>query len=76
MTDLSLEQALDAIYASLRDDNRDLDQHIAALKAVMAREGLKEAVFEPAKLAQSNRQGRKTMQSYFRKRGVAISFSG
>jgi hypothetical protein len=32
-------------------------------------------VFEPARLAQNNRQGRKLMQSYFRKRGVAVSFS-
>ena len=41
----------------------------------MTREGAKEAVFEPAKLAQNNRQGRKMMQSYFKKKGVAVSFS-
>jgi hypothetical protein len=41
----------------------------------MAREGAKEAVFEPGKLAQSNRQGRKIMQSYFKKKGVAVSFT-
>ena len=71
MSDLTLAQAIDNIYASIKADNEDLDTHIAALKAAMAREGAKEAVFEPSKLAQSNRQGRKLMQAYFRKKGVA-----
>ncbi len=75
MSDLTLSQAIDNIYASIKNDNEDLDAHIAALKAAMARDGVKEAVFEPAKLAQSNRQGRKIMQSYFKKKGVAVSFS-
>lgn len=75
MTDLTLAQAIDNIYASIRSDNEDLDMHIAALKAAMSREGAKEAVFEPSRLAQSNRQGRKLMQSYFKKKGVPISFS-
>ena len=75
MTDLTLAQAIENIYASLREDNKDLDQHITALKAALAREGAKEAVFEPSKLAQNNRSGRKLMQSYFRKKGVAVVFS-
>jgi hypothetical protein len=75
LSDLSLEQAIENIYASLKADNADLNDHIAALKAVMAREGVKEAVFEPTKLAQNNRQGRKLMQAYFRKKGVAVAFS-
>ena len=75
MSDLSLSQAIDNIYASIKNNNEDLDAHIAALKAAMAREGAKEAVFEPAKLAQSNRQGRKIMQAYFKKKGVAVAFS-
>lgn len=29
---------------------------------------------DPAKLAQPNRQGRKLMQSYFKKRGVVVNF--
>ena len=41
----------------------------------MTKDGVKEAVFEPSKLAQSNRQGRKIMQSYFKKKGVAVAFS-
>lgn len=75
MSDLTVPQAIEAIYASIRADNADLDTHIAALKAAMAREGVKEAVFEPAKLAQNNRQGRKFMQAYFRQRGVTVTFA-
>ena len=75
MSDLTLNQAIDNIYASITNDNEELDSHIAALKAAMVREGVKEAVFEPSRLAQSNRQGRKIMQSYFRKKGVSVSFS-
>ena len=75
MSDLTLTQAIDNIYASIKNNNEDLDAHISALKAAMAREGVKEAVFEPGKLAQSNRQGRKIMQSYFKKKGVTVSFS-
>ena len=75
MSDLTLNAAIDNIYASLAANNEELDTHIAALKGVLARDGLKEAVFEPAKLAQNNRQGRKLMQAYFRKKGVAVGFS-
>ncbi|MEM5474306.1 hypothetical protein WNZ14_21470 [Hoeflea sp. AS60] len=75
MSDLTLNEAIDNIYVSIKNDNEDLDTQVAALKAVMKRDGVKEAVFEPGKLAQSNRQGRKIMQSYFKKKGVAVSFS-
>ncbi|MDP2119496.1 MAG: hypothetical protein Q8K28_06290 [Hoeflea sp.] len=75
MSDLTLTEAIDNIYLSIKNDNEELDAHIAALKAVMKREGVKEAVFDPSKLAQSNRQGRKIMQSYFRQKGVTVSFS-
>lgn len=74
MADLTLAQAIDNIYASLQANNEDIDTHIAALKAAMTKEGAKEAVFDPARLAQNNRQGRKMMQSYFKKRGVAVGF--
>ena len=75
MSDLTLAEAIDNVCASMKAGNEDLDDHIKALKGVMARDGLKEAVFEPAKLAQNNRSGRKLMQSYFRKRGVDVTFS-
>lgn len=76
MSDLTLAEATENIYAALRENNKDIDVHIAALKAAMAREGVTEATFEPGKLAQNNRPGRKLMQSYFRKRGVTVVFSG
>lgn len=75
MEELTYAAAIEAIYASLRADNADLDRHIAALKAAMAREGRAEAVFDPNKLAQNNRSGRKLMQAYFRQRGVTVKFS-
>jgi hypothetical protein len=75
MTELTLDQAMENVYASLKDNNRDLDEHIAALKGALGAAGQKDAVFEPSRLAQNNRQGRKLMQSYFKKRGVAVSFS-
>lgn len=75
MSDLPLSQAIENIYTSINNDNEDLDAHISALKAAMAREGAKEAVFEPGRLAQPNRQGRKIMQAYFKKKGVAVSFA-
>lgn len=74
MSELTVTAAIDNIYASLKAGNADLDSHISALRAAMAAEGLKEATFDPARLAQNNRQGRKLMQSYFKKRGVTVSF--
>lgn len=75
MSEPTVTEAIDNVYAAMKDGNRDLDDHIAALRKALAAEGLKEAVFEPARLAQNNRSGRKLMQSYFRKRGVAVTFS-
>lgn len=75
MNELTVAEATEKIYASLRADNADLDAHIATLKAALAREGKKQAVFDPAKLAQNNRAGRKLMQAYFRQRGISVSFS-
>jgi hypothetical protein len=71
----TVAEATDNIYASLQANNADIDAHIATLKAAMTREGMKEAVFDPAKLAQNNRAGRKLMQAYFRQRGVSVKFS-
>jgi hypothetical protein len=73
---LSSSDAIDAIYESLKNDNFEIDLHIKALKAALADEGLKEAVFDPERIAQNNRQGRKTMQAYFKKRGVVVTFGG
>lgn len=64
----------DRIYESLNSDNADIDGLIATLKAALARAGLKEAVFDPARLVQNNRSGRKLMQAYFRQRGVTVKY--
>lgn len=74
MSDITLSEAIDNIYASLKADNKDLLVHITALKAAMARDGVKEAIFDPSKLAQNNRQGRKLMVAFFRQKGVKIDF--
>ena len=76
MTALTVAQAFEAVYESLKQDNLDIDQHIDDLKAALAAEGKKEVAVEPARLAQNNRQGRKMMQSYFKKRGVTVTFAG
>lgn len=76
MTALTAQQALEAIYASLQNDNADIDAHIANMKAALAAEGKKaEIAVDPARLAQNNRAGRKMMESYFKKRGLAVKFT-
>lgn len=75
MSEPTVSEVTNRIYASLQSSNADLDLHIATLKAALQREGLKEAVFDPARLVQNNRSGRKLMQSYFRQRGVSVTFS-
>ena len=75
MSEPSVAEITDSIYASLQADNADIDAHIATLKAALKREGMKEAVFDPTRLAQNNRSGRKLMQAYFRQRGVSVRFS-
>lgn len=76
MTVLTVEKALENIYTSLQNDNEDIDAHIAHLKAAMSASGEKAVVVDPGRLAQNNRQGRKMMESYFKKRGVTVTFSG
>jgi predicted nucleic acid-binding Zn ribbon protein len=71
----TVADATNRIYESLQANNADIDTNIAILKAALTREGLKEAVFDPAKLVQNNRSGRKLMQAYFRQRGVTVKFS-
>ena len=75
MSEPTVAEATDSIYASLQADNADIDAHIVALKAALTREGMKEAVFDPTRLAQNNRSGRKLMQAYFRQHGVSVKFS-
>lgn len=75
MTAKTIDEALENIYTSLKNDNDNIDTHIDTLKSVMQSSGQKEVTVDTTKLAQNNRAGRKMMESYFRKRGVAINFS-
>ncbi len=76
MSQPTVADAIERVYASLQADNEEIDLRIAALKAALAAEGVKEAVFDPARLPHGNRSGRKLMQAYFRQRGVTVKFAG
>ena len=75
MAGLTVEQALENIYASLENNNEDIDSHIAALKDALPEGQKKTVAVDTARLAQNNRQGRKMMEAYFKKRGVIVTFS-
>lgn len=75
MTATKLDQIKEDIYAAIASDNEGLDEAITALKEELKAQGTKEAMFEPEKLVQNNRQGRQMMKSYFKKRGVIVKFS-
>lgn len=75
MTALTVQQAMENVYTSLQNDNEDIDTHIAALKVALTAAGTNAVTADPSRLAQSNRQGRKLMQSYFKKRGVIVNFT-
>jgi len=75
MSETTVAEAISQIYQSLEADNADIDLHIANLKTALSREGLKQAVLDPAKLVQNNRSGRKLLQAYFRQRGVTVTYT-
>ena len=75
MTTLTVAQAMDNIYASLMNDNEDIDNHIITLKTAMAASGEKSVEVDAPRLVQNNRQGRQMMKSYFKKRGVDLTFN-
>ncbi|TVR07445.1 MAG: hypothetical protein EA385_12815 [Salinarimonadaceae bacterium] len=74
MSEDNIAAVTEDIYKALANDNEEIDLHIARLKEALAAAGLKQAAFDPARLPNSNRAGRKLMQSYFKKRGVAVVF--
>ena len=76
MTAKNVKDALESIYQSLMNNNDNIDAHIATLKEALAASGEKEVEVDTSRLAQNNRQGRKMMQSYFKKRGVSVTFAG
>jgi len=71
-----MTDSTEAIYTSLDNDNEDIDLHIANLKQAMKDNGVGEATFQSSRLPVNNREGRKMMQSYFKKRGVKVGFEG
>jgi len=74
MTALTLAQAMENVYTSLNNGNEGIDTHIIQLKIALYAMGMKSVEVDPAKIAENNRAGRKLMQSYFRKRGVIVTF--
>ena len=75
MTAQTVQQILENIYVSLQNDNEDIDTHIQHLKAALSAAGQTSVEVDPARLTHNNRSGRKLMQSYFKKRGVTVTFS-
>lgn len=71
----AVSQALDKVYACLHDNNTGIDAAIAELKTALAAKGEKVAIVDKSKIAQNDRVGRRMMQSYFKKRGVAVEFA-
>lgn len=71
----TVAQALENIYTSVNGENEDIDTHIAALKTALSAESQKDITVDPARLVHNNRESRKLMQSYFRKRGVTVNFA-
>lgn len=72
---MSVEQALEAIYTSLANNNDEIDERIAELKAAMVAEEMKEVEIMNTRLPVPNRVGRNMLKSYFKKRGVKVSFN-
>lgn len=71
---MTINEALENIYTSLANNNKDIDLHIEALRTAMKAEEKKEVEIENARLVLPNREGRNMLKSYFKKRGVAVSF--
>lgn len=72
---MTIEQALEAVYASLDNDNENIDECIDALKSALKTNNAASITVDPTRLPQNNRQGRKMMQSYFKRRGVTVVFA-
>ena len=71
----AVKTALEAVHAALNDNNQGLDARIAELKAALAQAGQKTVTMDQTRLPQNNRQGRKMLQTYFKKRGVVVEYA-
>lgn len=71
---MTIESALEAVYTSLENDNKGIDESIENLKAEMKTAEMAEVEIENEKLPVPNRVGRNMLKSYFKKRGVKVLF--
>lgn len=71
----AVKAALEAVHAALNDNNQGLDARIAELKVALAQAGQKTVTMDQTRLPQNNRQGRKMLQTYFKKRGVIVEYA-
>lgn len=74
MAKSKFETAMEDVYTALNADNDGLEDQIRALRDVMREGGEKIATFDTSRLPNNTRQGRKMMQTYFKKRGVVVEF--
>lgn len=70
----ALATVLDEVYASLHDNNKGLDDKILALKTALHTAGKKSIAMKKDRLPNNSRPGRKMLQTYFKKRGVVVTF--
>lgn len=71
----AIKQALEVVHTALNNNNDGLDPAIATLKKTLAEAGQKSVEMDRTRLPQNNRQGRKMLQTYFRVRGVTVTFN-
>lgn len=71
---MTIETVLEDIYISLENDNDSIDECIENLKIEMKKESLKDIEIENIRLPIPNREGRNMLKSYFKKRGVKVTF--
>lgn len=74
MAKSKFETAMEDVYTALAADNEGLEDQLKILRDVMREGGEKVAIFDTSRLPNNTRQGRKMMQTYFKKRGVPVEF--
>ncbi len=72
---MNVKEALEKVHGCLNENNTGLDEAIAELKSAMAAAGEKTVTMVKERLPQNNRQGRKMLQTYFKKRGVLVEYA-